>query len=67
MVLTPPLQEESWREGKAIEDFIFPLDMNDILFTLALNPSIYKENVSNLISKMLVINELSYIDLGGVK
>jgi hypothetical protein len=72
MVLTPPLQEESWREGKAIEDiaqnkisdnFIFPLDINDVLFTLTLNPSIYKENITNIISKMLVINELNYINL----
>jgi hypothetical protein len=73
MVLTPPLQEEPWREGKAIEliaqdkkisdNFEFPIDINDTLFTFTLNPSVYKENVSNLISKMVVINELSYINL----
>jgi hypothetical protein len=50
-------------DKKINDDFIFPIDVNDVLFTLTLNPSVYKENVSNLISKMLVINELSYINL----
>jgi hypothetical protein len=73
MVLTPPLQVEPCREEKAIEqipqdkkisdNFEFPLDMDDTLFTFTLNPSIYKVNVSNLISKAIVINELCYIDL----
>jgi hypothetical protein len=30
---------------------------------LTLNPSVYKENVGNLIGKMVVINELNYINL----
>lgn len=30
---------------------------------MTLNPSVYKENVGNLIGKMVVINELSYINL----
>jgi hypothetical protein len=37
--------------------------MDDVLFTLTYNPSTYKENVSNLISKMVVINELKYVNL----
>ena len=41
----------------------FPIDDRDILFTLTINPSIYKENVSNLITKLVVIRELSYINL----
>src|SRR5208282_2689085 len=45
------------------DDFSFPIDNEDILFTLTFNPSIYKENVGNLISKMAVIKELSYVNL----
>jgi hypothetical protein len=73
MVLTPPLQEESWREEKATEEithdkkisgnFEFPIDMHDTLFTLTISPHIHKETVSNLICKMLVVKELSYINL----
>jgi hypothetical protein len=32
-------------------------DFSDTVFTLTINPSIYKENMSNLIRKMVVINE----------
>ena len=50
--------------NKSINDnHEFYIDDKDILFTLTINPSIYKENVSNLICKMAVINELSYINL----
>jgi len=45
------------------DDFNFPIDNEDILFTLTFNPSIYRENVSNLISKMVVIREPHYINL----
>jgi hypothetical protein len=38
--------------------------MDDVLFTLTYNPSVYKENIGSLISKMFFINELSYINLG---
>ena len=34
-----------------------------MLFTLAFNPSVLKENVSNFISKIVVIRELSFINL----
>jgi len=50
-------------DKKISDDFIFPIDMDDVLFTLTHNPSIYKENVGNLISKMVIINELSYVNL----
>jgi hypothetical protein len=57
-------EDNSIIPDKRINDvFEFPLDMDDVLFTLTLNPSIYKENISNLISKAIVINELSYISL----
>jgi hypothetical protein len=50
--------------GKKINnDFEFPIDSKDVLFTLAYNPNIYKEDVRNIISKILVINELSYVNL----
>jgi hypothetical protein len=50
-------------DKKISEDFEFPIDMDDTLFILTHNPSIYKEDVSNLISKMVVINQLNYINL----
>lgn len=72
-VFTPPIQKELWRKERVIEqiaqdkkikdNFNFPVDNNDIIFTLAMNPSIYKENVSNLITKMVIIKELSSINL----
>jgi hypothetical protein len=50
-------------DKKINDNFEFPIDMDDVLFTLTLNPSIYKENIKNLISKMVVINELNYVNL----
>jgi hypothetical protein len=48
-------------DKKINNDFEFPIHMNDVLFTLA--PTYYKGNMGNLISKILIINELSYINL----
>ena len=73
--LALPSQAEPWRKEKEeiIEEtvqnkkinnnFEFPVDIDDVLFTLAYNPSIFKENISNLISKMVVIKELSHVNL----
>jgi hypothetical protein len=56
-------EKESILNKRIDNDFNFPIDNEDILFTLTFNPSIYKENVSSLISKMVIIRELSYINL----
>ena len=50
-------------DKKINDDFIFPIDRNDALFVLTFNPSVYKEGTSSLISKMMIINELSYVNL----
>jgi len=47
----------------APENFEFPIDFSDSIFTLTINPSNYKENVGNLISKMVVISEERLISL----
>lgn len=44
-------------------DLEFPIDSDDILFTLTFNPTISRENISNLISKIVVVKELSYINI----
>jgi hypothetical protein len=45
------------------ENLEFPIDINDVLFTLTFNPSVYKENVANLISKLAVIKGTHRINL----
>jgi hypothetical protein len=45
------------------ENFEFSIGINDTLFTLTFNPSIYRDNVSNLISKIVVVKEFNYINL----
>src|SRR5271156_2964861 len=45
------------------DNFEFPLDINDTILVLTINNSIYKENVGNIISKMIVIKELKYVNL----
>ena len=42
---------------------IFPIDIFDTIFVLTVNNSVYKEGVGNIISKMLVIKELKYVNL----
>lgn len=42
---------------------MFPLDVDDTILVLTKNNSRYKENVGNLISKMIVIKELKYVSL----
>lgn len=44
-------------------NFQFPIDINDTIFTITCNNSIYKEGVGNVISKMIIIKELYYVDL----
>jgi len=46
-----------------LDNFQFALDPNDTIFVLTYNKSSYKENVGNIISKMIVINELKYVNL----
>lgn len=50
-------------DNRITEDFDFPLRDCDILFTLTYNNSIYKENVGNLITKMVFIKEKKFINL----
>lgn len=45
------------------DNFAFPLDTNDTILVLTINKSNYKENVGNLVSKMIVIKELKYVSL----
>src|SRR5271156_1880794 len=45
------------------DNFEFPLDINDTILVLTINNSRYKENVGNIISKMMVIKELKYVNL----
>lgn len=44
-------------------DFEFPIDVNDTIFVLTYNNSNYKEGINNLISKIIVINQLKYVKL----
>jgi hypothetical protein len=46
-----------------IDFFEFTLDVNDTIFVLTKNNSVFKNNVGNIISKMIVIKELNYINL----
>ena len=45
------------------DNFEFSLDIEDTLFVLTRNPSLYKENTSNLVSKIFIIRELYFINL----
>ena len=47
----------------ASEDFEFPIDFSDTLFTLTIKNTSSKENVGDIISKMIVINEERLINL----
>lgn len=44
-------------------NFKFPIHINDTLFVLARNQSEYKEGINNMVSKMVTIKELKYINL----
>jgi len=50
-------------DNRITEDFDFPLNDCDILFTLAYNNSTYKENIGYLITKMVFIKENKFINL----
>ncbi len=44
-------------------NFEFPVDICDTMFVLARNNSLYKDNVSNIISKIVIIKESNSINL----
>jgi hypothetical protein len=44
-------------------DFNFDIDISDTLLVLTRNNSVYKEKVSNIVSKMVIIKELQSINL----
>jgi len=50
-------------EKTTMDNFQFPIDTSDTIFVLTQNKSTYKENVGNLVSKMIIIKELKYVDL----
>jgi hypothetical protein len=46
------------------DNFEFPVGMKDVIFTLTINNSkLFKENVGNMISKMVILKEYSFIPL----
>lgn len=45
------------------DDYIFPLNTNDTVFVLTINNSNFKENVGNIVSKMIVFKELKHVSL----
>jgi hypothetical protein len=47
----------------ASDNFEFPIDIFDTILVLTVNNSVYKEGVGNIISKMMVIKELKYVNL----
>lgn len=50
-------------DNREPNNFTFPLDTSDTIFALTINKSNYKENVGNLVSKMIVIKEQKYLSL----
>ena len=46
-----------------IDNFEFPIGVNDILFVLTRNNSKFKQGITQLTSKMIIINDLKYIEL----
>jgi len=44
-------------------NFEFSLDINDTIFVLTKNNSRFKENVGNVVSKMIIINNLKHVNL----
>lgn len=55
--------KETLIDKRIDENLEFPLSIDDVLFTLTLNPSIYKVNISNLITKMVIIKEKFSLNL----
>jgi len=45
------------------DTFEFPVHVNDTIFTLACSKSFFKENINNIISKILTIRELKHINM----
>jgi hypothetical protein len=54
--------ETDFKEGFS-NNFEFPLGVKDTLFVLTRNNSDYKDGINNMISKMVAIKELKYINL----
>lgn len=50
-------------DEQSSENFEFSVSANDTLFVLTNNNSIYKEGVSNLISKMVILKDMNYVSL----
>jgi len=50
-------------KAELAENFEFTIDVQDTVFILTRNNSIYKNSVNNLASKILVLNELQFINL----
>ena len=48
------------------DNYEFPLDNNDTILILTKNNSHFKENVGNIVSKMIVIKELQRINLNNL-
>lgn len=48
---------------ESIENFEFSIDLNDTVFTLVVNNSYYKDNITTVVSKMVIVKELSYVNL----
>jgi hypothetical protein len=55
--------EENTINESLSNNFEFPLGSNDTILVLTVNKSVYKDNVGNVISKMMIINELKHVNL----
>ncbi len=44
-------------------NFEFTLDINDTIFVLTQNNSLYKEGIKNIVRKMFIVRELKYVNL----
>lgn len=49
--------------NEATENFQFPVDQPDTIFTLTIKNVIYKENMNEVISKIVVIKNLQWVNL----
>ena len=55
-------QEKNFRT-ESYNNFEFPINLKDTIFVLTRNNSEYKDGINNMISKMLTIKELTYVNL----
>jgi|SRR5277367_27411 len=61
--LVSDVSQEKTVNKHVSNNFEFPLDINDTIFVLTINKSRFKENVGNIVSKMVVLKELNYVNL----